>query len=216
MSLYKSFKYTFFLTTIFWVIKGFEELTRISLSSFGIYPRHQDGLIGVILAPFLHGDMNHLMSNTVPFLVLCTALLFFYKRIAFPVISLIWLGTGLGVWVLARGSYHIGASGVVYGFASFLFFSGLFRRDFKALGIALAVAILYGGLVYGVLPLYPGVSWESHLIGAIMGGLVAYSFRRFKVDDEEEKAKAAQFDDYKTGYRNMETDKFKYHYENKK
>jgi membrane associated rhomboid family serine protease len=173
---------------------------------------HTDGLIGILFAPFLHGDYNHLMSNTVPFLVLCTAILFFYSRISALVILLIWAGTGMGVWLLARGSYHIGASGVVYGFASFLFFSGVFRRDFKALGIALAVAVLYGGLVYGVLPIYPGVSWESHLIGAIMGGLVAYGFRRFKQDEAAAKQEKLYFDDYKTGYRNMESEKMKYQY----
>ncbi len=215
MSLYKSFKYTFGITAIFWLIKGFESLTRISLGHFGIYPRHQDGLIGILLAPFLHGDFDHLLSNTIPFLVLGTAILFFYKRIAIPVIALLWLGTGLGVWLVARGSYHIGASGVVYGFASFLFFSGVFRRNFKALGIAVTVVVLYGGLVYGVLPIYPGVSWESHLIGAIMGGLIAYGFRKIKENDEVPETSKTYFDDYKTGYQNMESNQFKYKYQEK-
>lgn len=213
MSLFKSFKTVAVITAIFWFIKGFERLTMLSFSHFGIYPRSQDGLIGILASPFLHGDFTHLMSNTVPFLVLGTAILFFYSRIAAPALLLMYLGTGLGVWLFARSSYHIGASGVVYAFATFLFFSGIFRKDIKSLAIALVVVFLYGGLVYGVLPLYPGVSWESHLIGAIMGGVTAYLFRNVReATDDEKKSFTHSFDDHKTGYQNMENSYFKYNY----
>lgn len=212
MSLYKSVKYMVAIAAIFWVILGFESLTTVSLSHFGINPRSQSGLIGILAAPFLHANMAHLMSNTVPFIVLGTAILFFYRRIAIPAMALIYLGTGLAVWLFARNSYHIGASGVVYGFASFLFFIGVFRRDMKSLAIALVVVFLYGGLVYGILPLYKGVSWESHLFGAIMGGVAAYLLRKYKEIENIEKNTTREFDDYKTGYRNMESSNYKYQY----
>jgi membrane associated rhomboid family serine protease len=214
MNLIKSIKFISFITAIFWLIKGFEHITTIRLGYFGIYPRSQDGLIGILTAPFLHGDFPHLISNTVPFMVLGIAILFFYKRIALLAMLLMYISTGVGVWLFARGgSYHIGASGVVYAFASFLFFSGLFRKDIKSLAISLVVVFMYGGLVYGVLPLYPGVSWESHLIGAIMGGVIAYLFRKVKeISDEEKKNLFDSFNENKTGYQNIANKNYKYTY----
>jgi membrane associated rhomboid family serine protease len=210
MTLYKSIRYILVIAAIFWLVMGFQLISHLDLSSFGIYPRTQDGLYGILAAPFLHANLEHLISNTVPFIVLGTAIAFFYRRIALLVMLFVYLGTGLAVWLLARSSYHIGASGVVYGFASFLFFAGVFRRDIKSLSIALIVVFLYGGLVYGILPLYKGVSWESHLFGAIMGGIAAYLFRNFKDTNENQQKSMPDFDDYKTGYRNIETNAYKY------
>ncbi|MFY7789230.1 MAG: rhomboid family intramembrane serine protease [Thermoflexibacteraceae bacterium] len=211
MTFYKSLKYTLYIASVFWVIEIFEFVTHFSLSHYGIYPRTQDGLIGILASPFLHGDFPHLTSNTIPFIVLTAAILIFYRRISLPVLVAIYIGTGLGVWLFARSSYHIGASGVIYGEAAFVLFSGIFRKDIKSIALAVAVVLLYGGMVEGILPTKPGVSWESHLIGAIVGGAVAYFFRKFK-EDEEEKEKLPKFDDYKRGYRNIENSHLKYNY----
>lgn len=211
MPFYKSLKYPLYLVGVFWFIKIFEYVTHFSLSHYGIYPRTQDGLIGILASPFLHGDFQHLTSNTIPFFVLTAAILIFYRRIALPVLLLIYIGTGVGVWLLARSSYHIGASGVIYGNAAFVFFSGVFRKDLKSIALAVAVVLLYGGMVEGILPTKPGVSWESHLIGAVVGAGVAYVFRKFK-DDEGPQEALPKFDDYQRGYRNLENKAFKYNY----
>ena len=121
-------------------------------------------------------------------LFLGTVLFYFYDRIAKQVFVFAYLGTGLMVWALARGgdTSHIGASGVVYALASFLIFFGFFRRDFLTIVISLIIAVLYGGLIYGVLPTRPGVSWESHLFGGIVGGLLAYRYGRLRIHVDEE------------------------------
>ena len=215
MTLADSLRKTLSIVGVFWAIKLFETLAGVSFSSFGIYPRDTEGLVGILSAPFLHGDFTHLISNSIPFIVLGTSILFFYPRIAREVILIIYIFTGLGVWLFARDSYHIGASGVVYGFAAFLFFCGIFRKDFKSVTVSLVVAFLYGGLIYGVLPLHPGVSFESHLIGALIGGICAYGFRNVREiddDDEDEGYRHFNFHDEQDGYRNIESDRYKYNY----
>ena len=151
----------------------------------GILPRDGFGLMGIITAPLIHGDFSHLISNTFPIIVLGWIVFFFYPKISFFLFTFVYIITGLLVWLLAREVYHIGASGLVYGFVSFLFFSGIFRRDNKSVALALIITFLYGGLVWGVLPGMKGISWESHLFGAIAGLVAAYIFR--KVDPPSKK-----------------------------
>jgi membrane associated rhomboid family serine protease len=143
-------------------------------------------LIGIVTGPLIHGDIFHLISNTIPIVTLCTALFYFYYRIAGEIFAWIYLITGFWVWLLARDAYHIGASGIVYGLASFLFFSGIFRRNSRLLVVTLIVLFLYGGMVYGVFPnpLEPRISWESHALGAVCGVLLAIYFRKIKVIDD--------------------------------
>ncbi len=162
----------------FWLIKLIEAGTGNSFGDYGIYPRTIEGLKGIILSPFLHGSFVHLISNTLPFFVLSTTLIFFYPKIYGRVLIAIFLLTGIGVWLIARPAFHIGASGVIYGFAGFLIFSGLFRREFKSILISIAILIFYGGLVWGIFPGTLGVSWESHLVGGVVGALCAYVFRK--------------------------------------
>lgn len=188
-SLKQSLYYPILFVGILWIIK-IAELTVIpgSLAGYGIYPRHIEGLIGILTAPLIHGDartdldtlgnFSHLFSNSIPLIVLGFLIHYSYRNIAWRVFGIIYLLTGSLTWLFARGgSYHIGASGLVYGFAFFVFFSGVFRKDVKSMALALLVVLFYGGLIWGILPIQPGVSWEGHLFGAISGILAAYLYR---------------------------------------
>lgn len=167
-----------FLFVLFmWVVNIFQFVFGMSLIQLGIYPREKYALIGIFTAPIIHGSWEHLISNSLPIFILGTILFVTYNRIGIFIWVLIHILTGFFVWLFARESFHVGASGIVYGVASFLFFSGWFRLDARAIAIALIVTIMYGGLVWGVLPIQAGVSWESHLIGGIVGAVLAYIFR---------------------------------------
>jgi membrane associated rhomboid family serine protease len=164
----------------FWAVFIINELVIIDFNQFGIIPRRTEGLKGILFAPFLHGDFGHLMSNTVPMLVLTTVLFWFYRRVALRVLLLSTIMGGTLVWIFGRSAFHIGASGVVFALVGFLIASGIFRKKIKALLIAIIIFLLYGGVVWGVLPTQPGVSWESHLFGFISGIFLAYVFRESK------------------------------------
>ena len=162
---------------LLWIIKLLEEYFHGSLAFLGIIPLKAAGLVGIITAPFIHAGYDHLLSNTLPLLVVGTGLFYFYKEIAYRVIALIWLLTNSWVWIAARPDAHIGASGLIYGFVCFLFFSGVIRRHKGLLAISLLVTFLYGSLVWGILPVSQAISWESHLFGSIAGIAAAVYFR---------------------------------------
>ncbi len=165
----------FRLVFIMWLAFSIQFFYQIDLGVFGILPRTWVGLIGIFTAPMVHGSYMHLLSNTFPLLFLGTALFFFYDRIAGVVFFWCYFITNLLVWLFSpRVSYHIGASGLIYGLASFLIFFGLIRQDFWSLLISIVVIIGYGGIFYGVIPTDPHVSWESHLAGAVVGGVTAF------------------------------------------
>ncbi len=165
-----------------WVIKIYESLFSVDFTEYGILPEKVSGLKGIITGPLVHGDFNHLFSNTIPLLISAIGILYFYRKIAVKAILVIYIATGLGVWIAARDAYyHIGISGVVYGLVAFLFFSGVFRKDTRAIAVSLIVIFLLGGMIYGVFPTDPKISWESHLIGALSGLLAAFYFRRVDV-----------------------------------
>jgi membrane associated rhomboid family serine protease len=148
---------------------------NLPLGNYGLLPREMSGLIGIFTSPFIHGSFQHLLSNSVPLFLLSIVILLFYRRIAIISMFLIYVLTGLTVWAFARGNViHIGASGVIYGFVSFIFWTGLFRRNAKSIILALLVTVLYSGYFLGILPNQRGISWESHLFGALVGILVAY------------------------------------------
>ncbi len=163
-----------------WAVFSLEFFLRTNFGVFGIYPRKLTGLVGIFTAPFIHGSVGHIISNTFPVLFLGTALYFLYDRIAKKVFLQCYFFTGILVWIFCRASYHIGASGLVYGLAAFLVFFGFFRRDFKSLLISLVIFAVYNGLFYGVLPTQPNVSWESHLFGAIVGVYLAAKLSKVK------------------------------------
>ena len=161
---------------------------------YGAHPREAAGLPGIILSPIFHGGWGHLISNSLPFLSLSALLVFFYPRLWARVLISLWLGTGALVWLLGRGgTVHLGASGVIYALAAFLAFSGFFRRDFRAVAVSLLVLFYYGGMIVGILPGQEGISWESHLLGLVMGVVGAYVYRG-ELEDHEiaTRRKAAQ------------------------
>lgn len=157
------------LVFLMWAFFAFEIFFHYDLSFLGIYPRTFTGLIGILFAPMVHGSLLHIISNTFPLLFLGSVLFLFYDRIARRVFFQCYFYTNILVWIFARPSYHIGASGLVYGIASFLIFFGIFKKDIKSLIISIVIILMYGSLIYGVLPVQPGVSWESHLMGGIVG-----------------------------------------------
>jgi membrane associated rhomboid family serine protease len=167
----------FRLIFLMWAAFFVELFLGIHLSWFGIIPRTGFGLIGIVTAPMLHGNLDHLLSNTIPLFFLGTVLFFFYDRIGTTVFFRAYIWTNVMVWLFGRrDSSHIGASGVVYGLAFFLIFFGIFRRDFTSMLISIVVIMLYGGVIYGVLPTDPRVSWESHFAGALVGIYTAIGF----------------------------------------
>ena len=161
-----------------WVAFGVNMLLGGALLRFGIVPRTGDGLIGMFAAPFLHANLAHLTANTVSFL-LFGWLVMLRDRRHFGVVTLMaMLGSGLLSWTLgAPGSVHIGASGVVFGYFGFLLLAGFYARSAGSILLSLAVAVLWGGTVFGVLPGTPGISWQGHLGGFIGGVLAARRFR---------------------------------------
>ena len=167
-----------YFIALIWLIWLVDGLFNLGLRSFGVYPRHFDGLAGILFAPLIHSSFSHVFANTLPVLILGTAFLYFYPRSAAPGLPVIYLGTGLLVWLFARSSMHIGASGLVYGMVFFLFLIGILRRDRRSVAVSLTVFFLYGGMVWGILPIQHGVSFESHLAGAVIGVGLAFALRR--------------------------------------
>lgn len=164
---------------IIWLIKFLEIQIGTGFYFLGIYPYEAKGLIGIITSPFIHKDLSHLFNNTIPVFVLGSAIFYFYSEVAFRVSALTWLFTGVFVWFLGRDSWHIGASGLIYGFASFLFFSGIIRRHLRLLALSMLVVFLYGSMVWGMFPIkHIQISWESHMLGAASGLILAVWYRK--------------------------------------
>jgi len=175
------FRYALLFTAAFVLLLWLFELLDVSfglnLSRLGVYPREVQGLWGILTGPLIHGTWMHLLSNSFALLVLGTVLLYGYPRSALPVLVLIYLGSGIGVWLFARDSYHFGASGLTHGLMFFIFVSGILRRDKLSIALSMIVFFLYGGMVWTIFPTEPGVSFESHFFGAVMGVLAAFVFR---------------------------------------
>lgn len=167
-----------------WSIEIYEELAGVYLGHYGIYPRELGGLKGIIFSPLLHNDWEHLFSNSAPLLVIGSVMMLFYKRVAVVSFVLIYLLSGFSVWLFGRPAYHIGASGVVYGLISWMLWTGLLRRNIKSIVLALCTVVMYAGYEQGLLPNEEGVSWESHLSGALVGILTAFLFKNTIEVDE--------------------------------
>ncbi|UXI68393.1 rhomboid family intramembrane serine protease [Tahibacter amnicola] len=168
----------FGFVALLWLIKFIELGSTGSFSWLGVRPREWEGLLGVLTAPLVHGSFEHLFMNSMPLFVLLTLALFQYPRGSRRAIPWIWLVGGLGLWVIGRASWHIGASGLTHGLMFFLFGMGLLRRDRGATVIAMVVFFLYGSMVVTILPREAGVSWEAHLGGAFAGILAAFFWQR--------------------------------------
>lgn len=180
--------YSLAFIALLWIVKAVEFSISGDFGDYGILPRKISGAIGIITGPLIHGDINHLFSNTIPLLILGIGVIYFYNKIAFEVIALIYLMTGVWVWIAAREAYHIGASGIVYGMVSFLFFSGVFRKDPKSIAVSLVVTFLLGGMIYGIFPTNENISWESHLLGSLAGVFCAFYFRSVQTFDSSREA----------------------------
>jgi membrane associated rhomboid family serine protease len=170
-------RHSFILAALFvlilWFIKLIEIILGLDFVHYGVYPLRASGLAGIIMAPLIHGSLSHLFSNTAPLVILGTALIYGYPRSAIIVIPVLYLGTGLGVWLFARSAYHIGASGLSFGIMFFIFTIGVLRWDKRAIILSMVVFFLYGSMIWGIFPTKPGVSFESHFFGAAIGVALA-------------------------------------------
>jgi len=184
-------------TAALWWIRVLDEGLGWQLAALGVQPGTLAGLLGVLTAPLVHGSFEHLAANTPALLVLGTLLGYGYPRSRGPALALIWLGSGLGVWLIGRDSSHLGASGITHGLMFYLFLAGLVRRDRLAVAFSMIAFFLYGGMVWGVFPQEAGVSWEYHLCGALAGTLAALLLgrldptppeKRYAWEDETEDA----------------------------
>ena len=181
---------------ILWLVFLLELGLGADWHTWGIYPRQLFGLKGVFTEPFLHSDIKHLFSNSIPLLILGWCLFYFYKGLSFIVFPFIWILSGIITWCIGRESWHIGASGLIYALSFFLFFSGVFRRYIPLLAVSLLVVFLYGSTLWNMFPIAevvnPAISWEGHLAGAISGLIVAIVFRKkgpqkpIETEEEEE------------------------------
>jgi membrane associated rhomboid family serine protease len=187
------------MVVVLWLIKLVEFEFGIDLSGLGILPGDPYHLKGVLFSPLIHAGFGHLAANSPALFILTFSLFFFYRNSAYTIFLLIYVLSGLLVWLGGREALHIGASGIIYGLAAFLFLSGVLSRNTRLLTISLIVAFLYGGLFWGIFPLKPEISWESHLWGGVSGFLLAWLFRSSaplkQVDeaDEEDEADDAEW-----------------------
>ncbi len=176
---------------ILWLVKIFEFEFNFEIYNWGILPHTAIGLRGLIFAPLIHADFDHLIANSFPLFILTFTLFFFYRNSAYLIFFLIYIFSGLFVWIVGREVIHIGASGVIYGLAGFLFLSGIISYNIRLLTISMIVALFYGGLFWGIFPYKPHISWESHLWGGLSGLGLALLFRKSapsnsQFDSEEE------------------------------
>jgi membrane associated rhomboid family serine protease len=169
----------FLFVMLMWIPFLIEYLFNVDLAWLGIYPREWWSLPGIIITPFLHGSIEHLIGNSLPMLVLGGLTYTFYRPIFYKSFFYIIVVGGLFVWAFARPSYHIGASGVIYGLASLLFFSGMFRKSYRLVAVSLLVVFLYGSMIWGLLPLEDHVSFESHIAGGVVGLAIAMYYRKW-------------------------------------
>jgi len=173
-----------------------DESLNLNLYKFGVLPRTQTGLKGIILSPFIHGSFKHFFSNSLPFLVLLTSLLYFFPNKGFKIFIIITIASNIIVWIIGRISFHIGASGIIYGLASFIFFSGVISRRKEFIALSLIVVFLYGSLIWGIFPgIDKSISWEAHLGGFSVGTILSL-FYHPKKQIETENIKSKVFSDF--------------------
>jgi len=173
-SLRRSFFITLSFAALLWLIKLADLIFGFDLFQYGILPRRSDGLMGIVWAPLIHGSISHVFANTAPIIILGTTLLYGYPKSAKIVIPAICAGSGVGVWLFARSAYHIGASGLTFGMMFFVFTMGVLRWDRRAITLSLLVFFLYGGMIWGIFPVAPEISFESHFFGAVTGVVFAF------------------------------------------
>ena len=187
------------LVVAIWLVKLFEIEFIFDFSTLGILPRELIGLRGIIFSPLIHGNLEHLAANSLPLFVLGFSLFFFYRKSAYAIFTLTYVFSGVFVWIGGREALHIGASGVIYGLAAFLFLSGVISYNIRLLTISLIVTFLYGSMFWGIFPLKPEISWESHLWGGLSGFVLAWLYRKsapiVEVENEDTTGEAEEMED---------------------
>lgn len=167
-----------FMLVAVWFVFYVEGSFGVDFTRHGILPRTFSGLQGIVLSPFLHGDLSHIANNSVPLFILSTALIYFYREVSLKVLVYGILLSGTITWLIGRDSYHIGASGLIYVLVSFIFFKGLMTKYYRLMALSLAVVMVYGGMVWYIFPdVDHKISWEGHLAGLISGFVFAVRFR---------------------------------------
>jgi len=163
---------------VLWVVFAVNSVLGGALLTLGVIPRTAIGLRGILFAPFLHGSLDHIVANSIPFVVLGWMVMLRDERHFIPVTLAGMFGSALVAWLLgAPGSVHIGASGVIFGYLGFLMLSGWYARSFGSIALSTIVTVVWGGLVLGMMPGAPGISWQAHTGGFIGGVLAARAFR---------------------------------------
>jgi len=194
-NLINTLKYPLFFLLIMWGVKIFEILYNTSYIDLGVLPRSFKGLKGIVFSPFIHKDLSHLINNSMPIIVLGSSLSYFYPRIKFRLVLWLYFTCGILLWGIGRSSFHIGASGFIYALASFIFFSGLMKKNKRLSALSLVVVFIYGSMFWGLLPTHENVSWEGHLSGLIAGLIIAFFFKnlgpkkdvyQWEIDEQDE------------------------------
>lgn len=197
---------------VMWLNYAAFYFSNTDMGIIGVKPLEVKGLIGVVLSPFAHGSISHIVSNSISFVVLASALFYFYRLIAYRVFFITWIISGVLLWLGGRESTHIGASGLIYGLAFFIFFSGVFRRNKQLAALSMIVVFLYGSMLWGILPQNGNISWEGHLMGAVSGFVLAFYYRKNPIDfiPEEDGSSVSvtwgRFNDFEYTYIEEEAD----------
>lgn len=184
------------LVFVIWIIYWFEIEFGFNFNKYGVYPRDFVGFRGVFLTHFIHSDTNHLFNNSIPLFVLTWSLFYFYKDVAIKVLIFGALITGIATWLIARESHHIGASGVVYMLFSFVFFSGIIKSHYRLVALSLSIIFLYGSMIWYILPIKDGMSWEGHLSGFLVGLGFAFVYRKKGITKTEYQFSKTEFDTF--------------------
>ena len=151
---------------------------NLNAADWGILPRTFEGLRGILLSPFIHGNMEHLYNNTIPIFILLAALRYFYREQSMAVIGYGILLSGFLTWIIGRESHHIGASGLIYVLTSFIFLKGIRTKHYRLVALSLAVIMIYGNTIWYIFPgIEKEMSWEGHLSGLITGFAFAIAFK---------------------------------------
>ena len=178
-----------------WFIYWVEINYNFNFNKYGVFPRTLVGFRGVFLTHFIHSNTSHLFNNSIPLFVLLSSLFYFYKDVAYKVLLFGGICTGIFTWCIARESYHIGASGIVYLLFSFVFFSGIIKKHYRLVALSFIIIFLYGSMIWYVLPIKDGISWEGHLSGFLVGLYFAIRYRNKGIVKEEHQFTQTEFDD---------------------
>ena len=162
---------------VMWLSKLIELEFDLSFVKFGVYPQTPKGLKGILFSPFIHKDLTHLFNNSYPILILSGLLFSVYRKIAIQIFGWLFFISGFWLWIIGRPSFHIGASGIIYALASFLFISGVIRKNPRLAALSFVIIFLYGSMIWGIIPTKELISWEGHLAGFLAGILVAIFYR---------------------------------------